>query len=172
MTFFEFNRKFPAEEAAIDYFYQARYNNTLTCPRCGKRTRLCRTARPKVCICHNCGNTFPPFADTIFRKSRMDIRMRFYAIHLIINDKKGISGCQLQRELGVTCKTARRMLKQIRAATGNRDMQETFEVFAEIGETCAGGKPGKENTKFDEKGNVISSGKPKNKRGGGRKRRR
>ncbi|GMO53059.1 MAG: hypothetical protein Pg6C_19170 [Treponemataceae bacterium] len=42
MTFFEFNRKFPAEEAAIDYFYQARYYNILTCPHCGKTAKLYR----------------------------------------------------------------------------------------------------------------------------------
>ncbi|GMO53061.1 MAG: hypothetical protein Pg6C_19180 [Treponemataceae bacterium] len=95
--------------------------------------------------------------------------MWFYAIHLIINDKKGISGCQLQRELGVTYKTAWRMLKQIRVAMGNRDMKETFDVFVEIDETYVGGKPRKENKNFDKNGNVISSDKPKNKRGRGTK---
>jgi hypothetical protein len=93
--------------------------------------------------------------------------MWFYTIHLIINDKKGISGCQLQRELGGTYKTAWRMLKQIRMAMGNKDMQQTFEVFVEIDETYVGGKPRKENVKLDKDGNIIPSEKPKNKRGRG-----
>ncbi|GMO53645.1 MAG: hypothetical protein Pg6C_20090 [Treponemataceae bacterium] len=61
------------------------------------------------------------------------------------------------------------MLKQIRAAMRNCDMKETFDVFAEIDETCAGGKPGKENKNFDGNGNTIPSDKPKNKQGRGTK---
>jgi transposase-like protein len=169
MTFFEFNDRFPTEQAAINYFYKVRYNGVLTCPHCGAKVNLYRTARQKVCICHACENTFSPFADTIFRKSKTDMRKWFYAINLILNDKKGISGCQLQRELGVTYKTAWRMLKQIRIAMGNRDMKEAFEVFVEIDEAYIGGKPRKENKKFDENGNAIPSDEPKAKRGRGTK---
>jgi transposase-like protein len=169
MTFFEFNSRFPTEQAAINYFYKTRYNGVLTCPHCGSQVDLYRTSRQKVCICHSCNNTFSPFADTIFRKSKTDMRAWFYAIHLIINDKKGISGCQLQRELGVTYKTAWRMLRLIREAMGNKDMKETFDVFVEIDETYVGGKPGKVNKRFDENGKEIPSDEPKDKRGRGTK---
>ncbi|MCL2209739.1 MAG: IS1595 family transposase [Treponema sp.] len=165
MTFFEFNKKFPTEQSAINYFYQVRYNNILTCPHCGAKINLYRTARKKVCICHSCNNTFSPFSDTIFRKSKTDMRLWFYAIHLILNDKKGISGCQLQRELGVTYKTAWRMLKQIREAMSNINMRKTFEIFVEIDETYIGGKPRKENKKLDA--NNLPDGKTKSKRGRG-----
>ena len=48
-------------------------------------------------------------------------------------------------------------------------MKETFDVFVEIDETYVGGKPRKENKKFDGNGSAILSDKPKNKRGGERK---
>ena len=108
---------------------------------------------------------FSPFTNTIFEKSRTDLRKWFYAIPLLLNDKKGISGCQLQREIGVTYKTAWRMLRLIREAMGNNDMSKTFGCLVEVDKTYIGGKPRKGNVQFDTNGNVVA--KPKSKRGRG-----
>jgi hypothetical protein len=93
------------------------------------------------------------------------MRKWFYAIHLVLNDKKGISSYQLEREIGVTHKTAWRMLRLIREAMGNEDMAKAFECFVEIDETYIGGRPRKENTKFDANGNPIPKAKHKHGRG-------
>jgi len=88
MTFFEFNQKFPTEQAAIEYFYKIRYDGILACPHCESKVNLYRTVRQKVCICHFCENTFSPFVGIIFRKSTTDLRKWFYAIHLVLNAKR------------------------------------------------------------------------------------
>jgi transposase-like protein len=130
LTFFEFLEKFPTEMAAIDYFYNARYHNTLTCLHCGAQVKVYRDKhKAKVCHCRCCDNSFSPFSNTIFKKSRTDMRKWFYTIHLILNSKRKVSGCQLQRELGVTYKTAWRMLRLIRKEMGNDDMIKVFECF-------------------------------------------
>ncbi|WP_308511035.1 transposase [uncultured Treponema sp.] len=133
MTFFDFMEKFPTEKSVIEYFLKVRYNNALVCPHCGSKVHVQhRSDKLKLCNCHNCKNTFSPFKNTIFEKSSTDLRKWFYAVHLFLNSKKGISGLQLQREIGVTYKTAWRMLKQIRSAMGNVDMSKAFEAMVEI----------------------------------------
>jgi transposase-like protein len=127
MTFREFLEKFPDEKAAIDYFIDIRYQGNLTCPHCGATISIYRYRdRPKFFQCSTCQNTFSPFKGTIFEKTHIDIRWWFYAMKLFLNSRKGISGCQLERELGVAYSTAWRMLQQIRIAMDNEEIKLFF----------------------------------------------
>ena len=62
---------------------------------------------------------------------------------------------QLQREIGVTYKTAWRMLQQIRIAMGNATQKESLIQVVEIDETYVGGKPRKHNDHDDSDGTSI-----------------
>jgi hypothetical protein len=59
----------------------------------------------------------------ILEQSSMDMRKWFYAIHLVLNGKKGISSCQLRRgELGFDYKTS---LADVQALLrSNRECQD------------------------------------------------
>ena len=165
MTFIELMKKFPTENSVIQYYLTIRYPNGVCCNHCGSSNKVYQEKeRPKVFSCNDCKSTFSPFKDTIFEKSSTDLRKWMYAIHMFLNGKKGISGLQLQREIGVTYKTAWRMLHQIRKAMGNAESKEFFDTIVEIDETYVGGKPRKGNKRKDDddKGTPIA-----NKRGRG-----
>lgn len=163
MNYFQFKKIFPTEFKAIRYFTKLRYGKEMVCPHCGSH-KIILHSKNKFYICKDCNNTFSIFKNTIFEKSTTDLRLWFYAINLFLNAKKGISACQLQREIGVTYKTAWRMLKQIRIAIGNESLKEFINTIIEIDETYVGGKPRKEN-----KVNPDGTLKLKNKRGRGTK---
>ena len=142
MNFLDFNRKFPSEIEVVDHYINIRYNNILTCPHCNSQTKVYRyRKRIKIVQCKNCNNTFSVFKGTIFEHTSTDMRKWFYAIHLFLNAKKGISGYQLKREIGVTYKCAWRILKQLRLSMGNVNEQKLFTTIVEIDETYIGGKP-------------------------------
>ena len=149
MTFIEFLKKFPNDKAIIEHYIKVRYDGKAACSHCGSLKVYQRKDTPKVFDCNDCGNTFSIFKGTIFEKTSTTLTKWFYAIHLFLNGKKGISGLQLKREIGVTYKTAWRMLMKIREAMGNKEQEPFFETIVEIDETYVGGKPRKDNDHDD-----------------------
>ncbi len=69
------------------------------------------------------GHHFYPLAGTIFEKSTTPLHIWFYAMYQMGSTRCGISAKQIQRETGVTYKTAWRMFKQIRSLLSETDMQ-------------------------------------------------
>ncbi|MGP8174996.1 MAG: IS1595 family transposase [Terracidiphilus sp.] len=78
-------------------------------------------------------------AGTIFEKSSTSLRTWFYAMYLMSATRCGISAKQIQRETGVTYKTAWRMFKQIRTLMSEDISLEGESV--EMDETYVGGRP-------------------------------
>lgn len=128
MTFLEFQHQFPNEKAVIDYYLNIRYPNGVTCNHCKSNKVYQRHDTPKVFVCHGCHNSFSILKDTIFEHSSTDLTKWLYAVRLFLNSKKGISGCQLQKDLGVTYKTAWKMLQQIKSAMGN-EIAENYKAI-------------------------------------------
>ena len=148
MNQFEFFEKFPTEDDAIDFIVSTKYKDGYVCPKCGcvhHRIYHQKYNRRNL-YCNNCKSEFSALTGTIFEHTHLDLRMWLFAINLVLIARKGISGLQLQRELGmVSYKGAFRMLKLIRYAMGTEAHKDTFEAIVEIDETYVGGKPRKRN---------------------------
>ena len=114
-TIKEFNTQFPDDDTCLEFVFHARYNDKVFCETCQKITNHYRRTGRKSYACEFCGNEIFPTAGTIFHKSPTPLRSWFYAMFLMSSTRCGISAKQLERELGVTYKTAWRMFKQIRS---------------------------------------------------------
>ena len=137
-TIKNFNEQFPTDDACLEFLKQARWPKGIFCQKCQKVTTHYRITNRKVYSCEFCGNHVSPTADTIFHKSVTPLRFWFYAMFLMASTRCGISAKQLERELGVTYKTAWRMFTQIRKLMTEGVNPLTGQV--EVDETYIGGK--------------------------------
>jgi transposase-like protein len=81
-----------------------------------------------------------PMAGTIFEKSSTSLHLWYYAMYLMASTRCGISAKQIQRETGVTYKTAWRMFKQIRSLLSEDTGMQLEGDSVEMDETYFGGK--------------------------------
>jgi transposase len=133
----DFNKEFPTDEVCLEWLKNHRYPNGIPCPTCNKITKHHRVAKRACYECDNCGHQIYPLVDTIFHKSTTPLKTWFEVIYRMASTRCGISAKQIQRETGVTYKTAWRMFKQIRTLLGENTM---LKGEVELDETYVGGK--------------------------------
>lgn len=141
-TISDFNKMFPNDDACLEYLRNKRFPPKIHCPKCNKERKFHRITTRKVYGCDVCGYQISPTAGTIFHKSATPLKLWFYAIFLMSTTRCGISAKQIEREVGVTYKTAWRMFHQIRSLLCE-DIKPSKGEF-ELDETYIGApKPGK-----------------------------
>jgi transposase len=140
----EFLREYPDDAACLDRLWRDRYapdGHHAHCPKCKRERKFHRTSTRASYTCDTCGLHVHPMKGTIFEKSTTSLQLWFYAIYIIASTRCGISAKQLERELGVTYKTAHRMFKRIRTELMTDDDGEQLSGDVEVDETSWGGKP-------------------------------
>lgn len=137
-TVFEFEREFPDDAACLDDLVRQLYPNGIYCPTCKKVTKHHRDHNRPSYSCQFCGHREHPMVGTIFQDSATSLRLWFYAIYLMTSTRCGISAKQMERELGVTYKTAWRMFNRIRSLL-SEDIGPLGGTV-EVDETYVGGR--------------------------------
>jgi transposase-like protein len=139
----EFMRDYPDDAACLDFLWRERFSpdgHTAFCKKCDQPRRFHRVkARPSY-DCDHCGHHINPLAGTIFHKSSTSLHLWFYAMYMMASTRCGISAKQLERELGVTYKTAWRMFNLIRNQLMSEDDEGPLSGSVEADETWHGGK--------------------------------
>ncbi len=141
----EFMRDFPDDATCLEWLWRTRYSEDgvhARCERCGVERVFARydtRVRRQSWTCTGCGLHVHPTAGTIFHKSSTSLHLWFYAMYLMTSTRCGISAKQLERELGITYKTAWRMFHLIRHELMDEGGVE-LSGSVEADETYVGGK--------------------------------
>lgn len=129
-----FNNEDTCKQAIIETRWS---DGDVVCPYCGQHH--CATRKDGKFRCNKCKRNFSCKVGTIFEDSNLSLVKWFIAMYLISSHKKGISSCQLARDIKVTQSTAWYMLQKIRLLYPQSD-SEAFGGTVECDEVYIGGK--------------------------------
>jgi hypothetical protein len=151
-------KQFGTAEACVSYLVAMRWPDGVRCPVCGAKevsklfatnetTRERKNRKGQIqtvrvpsrylftCLEKTCNRQFSPTVGTIFHDTHLPIEKWFMAVALMCNAKKGLSAKQMERDLGVTYRTAWYLCHRIRKSmeegepgllTGVVEADETF----------------------------------------------
>ena len=132
-----FNNEETCKNAIIETRWGKGNEQDVICPYCGQHH--CAVRKDSKFRCNNCKRNFSCKVGTIFEDSNLSLVKWFIAMYLISSHKKGISSCQLARDIKVTQKTAWYMLHKVRALYAQDDSR-AFRDEVECDEVYIGGK--------------------------------
>lgn len=141
MSVREFFARFPNDDACLVHIMNVRFGGTtMDCPACGVEGEFHKLRDRRVYACPNCLHQIAPTANTILHDTRTPLVSWFYAMYLFATTRHGVSGKELQRQLGVTYKTAYRIGMQIRTLMGKADFDGLLSGHVQADEAYVGGR--------------------------------
>jgi transposase-like protein len=138
----DFQKRFPTEDSCLDHLFQVRYAGA-QCPKCGRQIKYSRVKGRRAYQCNWCANQLYPTAGTPFDRTRTSLLDWFYVMFMFCTTRNGVAAKKVERELGVTYKTAWRMCHEIRKYMARMDGDYPLGgpgEIVEVDETVFGGK--------------------------------
>ncbi len=139
-TVHEFFQRFPDDDSCLDHLMKVRYGESLDCPGCGVQSKFHRLRKRPVYSCQWCGHQISPMEGTPFERTHTPLTKWFYAMYLFTTSRHGVPAKELQRQLGVTYKTAWRMGHELRKHISNVVGVPPLGGHVEADETYIGGR--------------------------------
>ena len=142
LTTRQFFQQFPDDESCLTHLFETRFGQGHACPKCERPSRWSRIKAERAYSCQFCGHHLHPTVGTPFEQTRTPLQSWFYAVHLFTTTRHGVSAKELQRQIGVTYKTAWRMAREIRLHMADVDGEAPIGgpgTAVEVDETLVGG---------------------------------
>ncbi|MDB5684864.1 MAG: transposase [Sphingomonas bacterium] len=141
-TLRQFQDRFPTEDSCLDHLMRVRWGDRHDCEKCGKNAHFYRVKARRSYACEYCGHQVYPTAGTPFDRTRTPLRDWFFVMFQFCASRNGVAAKEVERQLGVTYKTAWRMCHMIREYMGQVDGDDPIGGagrVVEIDETLVGG---------------------------------
>lgn len=150
-TLREFQDRFLTEDSCLEHLMRNRFGDRPECCGCGREANFYRIKDRRSYSCEHCGFQVYPTAGTLFDRTRTPLRDWFFVMFQFCASRNGVAAKEIERQLGVTYKTAWRMCHMIREHMGQIDgndpiggMGETVEIDETyVGGVRTGGKRGR-----------------------------
>ncbi len=128
-TLADLNREFPNDDACLEYIKEQRWPNSVTtCAKCNIERKHSRVTGRTAFACDHCGNHIYPLKGTVFARSTTSLKTWFYVMYLMASTGCGITAKRIQRETGVTYKTAWRTIRHLRQLIVNKKLQPAHSI--------------------------------------------
>jgi len=128
---------FGTEEICTQFLKSIIWKEGKKCPHCGG-CEIMEYKNYKRNRCKSCKKDFSIKQGTIFQDSNIPLKKWFMAMYIFNAHKKGISSCQLAKDISVSQPTAWFILQRLRHASKNLFKQE-FKGTVEVDEVYLGG---------------------------------
>jgi transposase len=168
-TLKQFQKRFPNDDVCLEHLMRVRYGQRFNCQSCQREAKYYRVEGRRCFECEHCGYQVYPTAGTPFEQTRTPLTDWFFVMFLFAASRNGVAAKEVERQLGVTYKTAWRMCHHIRAHMGAVDGDRPLGGSAqaspvvEIDEAFLGGrdKPGHDDKAIvlgmvERKGDVLT----------------
>jgi transposase len=133
---------YPDDAACLAQIMQIQYGGDETdCQVCQRKTRFHPMNKRRAYACQVCGHHIYPCAGTIFHKSSTKLSIWFFAMYLMTSTRHGVAAKEIERQTGVTYKTAWRICHELRKLMAQADYKGPLSGHVEIDETYVGGEP-------------------------------
>ena len=158
-TLRQFQAQFPTEESCLEHIMRQRFGDRHDCAGCGKSAHYYRVSTRRAYVCEYCGHQVYPTAGTPFDRTRTSLRDWFTVMFMFTTSRNGVAAKAVERQIGVTYKTAWRMCHQIREYMTSLESDDPLGGVGEtveIDETIVGGSvSGKGNGYMGNKTIVV-----------------
>lgn len=124
----ELGRNFTDNDSCLEWLKNQKYPDGIHCQVCDKITKHYKVSKKPCYVCSKCGSQVYPCAGTIFYKSTTPLQTWFKIINKMSRPEYHLTPKEIQRQYGMTYKTAWRIFKKVREFLRENEFKNDHEL--------------------------------------------